>query len=618
MTELLNYVRDRADSEFYPTPSCLVEKMISKVDWKTVETVLEPSAGKGDILKAVARHVNFINRDKVVVSADAIEVDPNLRSILKYNFSEEAKAKLCERRDRIAMSKGRYYEKDWMTNRYRYLNCSDSKYYYFPDDEQEELEDIDREQKGFYYDGINIVHDDFLTYTNYKSYNLIIMNPPFSNGDKHLLKAIEMQKNGGQIVCLLNAETILNPYTQSRSWLKSLLGKYRAEIEFIDNAFSDAERKAGVRVALVYINIPYEVQGDSIYEHMARARDYQEPTADEAMELEVTDFIQIIVNRYKVEIESGIELIRTYQRMQPYLSAHVNPEDNKAYDKPLIMLTDGDNHEMSVNRYVKRVRLKYWQALLTNRKFIGRLTEKLQREYRERINSFAEYDFSEFNIQTLLVEMNAQIKQGIESEIESMYDRLTEEHSYYPECSKNRHLYDGWKTNKAWKLDKKTIIPCYGVFDSWDGKPRTYEALSVLSDIERILNFFDGNMTAEVGLAESLERNFAEGITKNIKCKFFNVTFYKKGTVHITYTCPELIDRYNIYCAKNRRWLPPSYGKKQYKDMTADEQKIVDSFQGEQAYNKVMSRLDYYLAPPVEKNDLCRLVEIDAVERNIA
>ena len=34
------------------------------------------------------------------------------------------------------------------------------------------------------------------------------MNPPFSNGDKHLLKALKMQEKGGAIICLLNAETI--------------------------------------------------------------------------------------------------------------------------------------------------------------------------------------------------------------------------------------------------------------------------------------------------------------------------------------------------------------------------------------------------------------------------
>lgn len=207
----------------------------------------------------------------------------------------------------------------------------------------------------------------------------------------------------------------------------------------------------------------------------------------------------------------------------------------------------------------------------------------------------------------LLTEMNCQIKSGIESEIMTMYDRLTEEHAYYPECKKNRHLYDGWKTNKAWKLDKKSIIPCYGVFDSWGGKPRVYEAYSILADIERILNFFDGNMSADAELHNQLQNCFNRGITKNIQCRFFTVTFYKKGTVHITFNCPELIDRYNIYAAQNKKWLPPSYGKAKYEDMSAEEQAVIDSFQGRQAYDRVMSRSDYYLASPFSKNEMLQL-----------
>ena len=190
-----------------------------------------------------------------------------------------------------------------------------------------------------------------------------------------------------------------------------------------------------------------------------------------------------------------------------------------------------------------------------------------------------------------------------------MFDRLTAEHSYYPEFSKNRHYYDGWKTNSAYKIAKKVIIPCYGIFSQWDGQPRTYDARKALEDIERILNFLDGHMTADVDSWSALESNFNNGITKNIEMKYFKATFYKKGTVHLTFTCPELIDRFNIYAAQNKNWLPPSYGKKSYKDMTADEKKVVDSFQGEKAYNEIMAKSVYYLAPVTSGNQMLMLEE---------
>lgn len=599
------YVEDRQSSEFYPTPAELIQRMLDKVNWDTVETILEPSAGKGDIVRGIAK-ARAGKRKRGELNIDCIEIDTNLRAILKYNFSEEARKAINKKKTAIIHTKTEYEKKDWDTQKYVYFDHEKREYIPFSESEQKQLAELDSELDGFFDDGIHVVHDDFFTYTAYKQYNLIVMNPPFSNGAKHLLRAIEMQQNGGQIVCLLNAETIRNPYTAERRHLTELLKKYDADIEYIEDAFLNAERRADVETALVYLNIPYRNDdAESIFERIAKKKQYAEPDPADQMEIEVTDIIQAIVNRYRIEIESGIELIRTYRRMLPYLNSQLNADDSP-YNSRIIELTDSrsSGREMTVNMYVRAVRLKYWSALLENEKFVGKLTSTLQQKYRERVTSYAEYDFSEFNIYALITEMNAEIKVGIEEEIWKMYDRLTEEHSYYPECKKNRHLYDGWKTNKAWKIDKKVIIPCYGIFGAWDGQPRTYEAYGVLSDIERILNFFDGNMTADCDLSRTIQLYFGNGITKNVRCKFFDVTFYKKGTCHITFTCPELIDRFNIYAAQQRGWLPPSYGKKQYKDMNAEEREVVDSFQGAEAYEKIMKNPGYYLAAPVGKQNM--------------
>ena len=604
MPDVTAYVEDRQTSEFYPTPEKLVQRMLSKVKWDLVQTILEPSAGKGDIVRGIATApMRDYHKDRLDV--DCIELDPNLRAILKYSFSEEAKREIIGKKSELIKTRASYEKKQWDTGKYTYYDEATRTDKLFPEREQIQLEQYDRQLSGFIKNGIHVVHDDFLTYMPYKHYDLIVMNPPFSCGARHLLKAIEMQQSGGQILCLLNAETLRNPYTAERKRLAALLEQYDAEIEYIEDAFTDAERRAVVDTAMINIQIPFSAdEGRSLFDQIARAKQYAEPEPEERMEIEVTDMIQMIVNRYRTETEAGLELLRIYRRMLPHLNRDLN---EKGY--PIIYLTNSDHREITVNEYVKSVRLKYWSALLENKKFVGKLTSKLQTKYRERVQSYSDYDFSEFNIYALLAEMNAEIKVGIEDEIGSMYDRLTAEHTYYPECSKNRHLYDGWKTNLAWKIGKKCILPCYGVYDQWDYKPRKYEAYNVLSDIERILNFFDGNLTADVDPSNTIAQSFSLGITTNVKCKFFDATFYKKGTVHIVFTCPELIDRFNIYAAQQRGWLPPSYGKKQYADMTADEQAVVDSFQGAAAYAKVMQNQSYYLAAPVKAQNLLGMGE---------
>ena len=244
MNDLMQIVENEHTSEFYPTPESLVDKMLNGVDFNYIQTILEPSAGKGDILKVLARR-KYGNRK---FDVDCIEIDPNLRQILKYNFSDERKHKLYSRKR--AIEDKRKWNRE--TNTYTGLSETDKF----------DLLQVEKELSTFYENGIHIVYDDFLTYEPFKTYDLIIMNPPFSNGDKHLLKALTMQAKGGNIICLLNAETLRNPYTETRKELLKKLDEYNAQIEYIDNAFTKAERRTGVEIALIKVAIA-EVQEES-------------------------------------------------------------------------------------------------------------------------------------------------------------------------------------------------------------------------------------------------------------------------------------------------------------------------------------------------------------------
>lgn len=606
MSNLLQIVENEQTSEFYPTPQSLVEKMLEGIDWDYIHTILEPSAGKGDILREITKKEKTRYSSKEF-DVDCIEIDPHLRQVLNYRFGQREADLKKQHRD--IRNKYKYCEHRYGKG-YQYYNDNTCQYESVPSDVAKELDNIDAELKTFFSHGIHIIHDNFLTYNPYKHYDLIIMNPPFSNGDIHLLKALKMQEKGGNIICLLNAETLKNPYTETRRELVNRLTKHNAIIEYIENAFVSAERKTGVEVALIKVAIEQVQEESDIYNRLREAEE-AEDFNPEVTDLEVTDYIKAAVNQFNLEVKAGLELIRQYKALVPYMSTTFDETDSYS-KKPILRLVNSYersyNDCVHINDYLKDVRLKYWKALMSNPKFIGKLTSKLQSEYHKSVDRLADYDFSEFNIYTLSAEMNSKIKQGVEDEIIAMFDRLTEEHSYYPECTKNRHYYDGWKTNKAHKIGKKVIIPCYGIFSSWSGEPRIYEAEKVLSDIERILNFLDGHMTEEVNSYSFLKHNFEQGITKNIRQKFYTVTFYKKGTVHITFTCPELIERFNIYAAQHKAWLPPTYGKKTYKDMTAEEKAVVDSFQGEEAYNEVMAKVNYYLAP-VSNNQVLLISE---------
>jgi len=45
------------NKDFYPTPNKLIRKMLSYIDFKRIRTVLEPSAGKGDLVEGIKNNL---------------------------------------------------------------------------------------------------------------------------------------------------------------------------------------------------------------------------------------------------------------------------------------------------------------------------------------------------------------------------------------------------------------------------------------------------------------------------------------------------------------------------------------------------------------------------------
>lgn len=527
------------DKDFYPTPDNLIGKMLDGVNLSMIHSILEPSAGKGDIVEHLKRKETETNEyyTKYKFDIDCIEKDSSLKCILK--------------------------------------------------------------SKGF-----RVVHDDFLTYSTMKEYDLIIMNPPFSNGCKHLLKALEMQRrNGGAIISLLNAETLRNKCSNERIALSHMLKEYHADIQYVQNAFVDGERKTEVEIALIKVQLPEVKKTSIILENLKKAETVEESDVESNYELADNDLFKVIVAQYQKEVRAGINLIKEFKAVQSLVMKSFTRDEKTGKTK---LESDGilqlkiEDTEASENEYVKRIRGKYWTALFKNPKFMGQLTNNLLRDYHNQIDELKNYEFSLYNIYELKLDMNKKIFQGIEDTIVELFDELSSKYAYYDECKNNIHYYNGWRTNKAWIINKKVIIVLNGWYNlgySFGGfKPTRYDVINKLRDIEKCLNYLDGGLTESVDLEKILADAEKSEKTKNISLKYFNVTFYKKGTCHITFTNEELLKKFNIFGSQHKGWLPPSYGKKMYHDMQKEEQQIVDAFEGEKAYETVVKNREYYFS----------------------
>lgn len=515
--------------DFYPTPDKLQRKMFSKIDWKYVQTCLEPSAGRGDLVEGIYKQFDYTKRYRNTkkYDIDTIELDESLRYILQGK-------------------------------------------------------------------GYRVIGDDFLKFDTYKRYDVIVANFPFSEGDKHLLKAIRLQERGGQIVALINAESLKNPYTNTRKELIRKLDEYNAEVEFIENAFTDAERKTNVETALIYINIPKIQYNSVIIGELQQEETHNNTNNYENNYLIDSDFIKGIVQQYNYEVKAGLKLIEEYNSLKPLMLGSFKDNSNPVL-KLGLEYEDKEGSSLE-NAYIKQIRSKYWKALFDNDQFMGLFTSNLKRKYMEQVEELKDYDFSFYNIYTLRIQISKEMVQGVEDTILELFEEFSYKH-YYDEQSKNVHLYNGWKTNKAYKINKKVIIPLNG-FNGWferNYRPTDYTVLDKLKDIEKVFNYLDSGETEEIDLTQTLKMAEHYQETKKIDLKYFYITFYKKGTCHIEFKNMELLHKFNLFGSQRKGWLPPSYGNVKYSDMTAEEKEVINEFEGETSYNNVMKNKSYYI-----------------------
>lgn len=522
--------------DYFPTPEYLIRKMLDKVKLTNVSTILEPSAGKGDIIEKIKSRES--SWDGYKYDIDCIEINKELQHILTG--------------------------------------------------------------KEF-----NLIHDDFLTFESRKIYDLIIANFPFSEGDKHLLHAIRyLSVNGGQLVCLVNAETIKNPYTQIRQEILDELETFEAEIEFIQNAFISAERKTGVEVALINLSIS-RGEGISLIFDALKQAEQRKSVQQKVENIVSTDFWQAIVSRFNLEVETGVKIIEEFFNAQKVLNSALEKESYP--DRILSINIKGKEvtgFERAINKFLRAVRFKYWKVLIRDKRFNGKYTQNVLDTLESQLQSFQDKDFTIFNIEQLAVILDAKISEGIQDAIMKLFEEMSIKFAFDESIHNNNvHYYNGWKTNTSWKINEKVILPING-FSSWqyDNKNelRSGHIEGTLRNLVKVFNYFTPSKNNPQLIGQqirSLNEQIAQKLTSqyDLDYRYFKVRFYKKGTCHITFLDKDLLDKFNIYASQKRGWLPSGYGKKSYSDMTQEEKSVINEFQGKDSYAKVCANPEKWI-----------------------
>ncbi len=508
------------DPEFYITPPEVIEKMVRPYgDRIGKTTILEPSAGSGAIL-------DFLCKKGV-----NIEVTTSRGNT--YTSEEKAKPE-------------RVY-------------CLEKN---------PELQLI-LQQKGY-----RVLGNDFLVFQPEHRFNLIVMNPPFSDGDRHLLHAWDILQ-GGEIVCLLNAETVRNPFSASRKRLVAII-KEHGSVEYIGQAFLHADNPTDVEVAIVRLHKdpkedPFQIDTDGFAAE--KTPDFAEMAVSGDLPAQ-SSRLDAYIRCWDLTKSSAAELLKAYGRFMFFAKTFIGSNGTGSFDraqnisetllKDLQELRYGDSRMTDVyNRFIDRAKANAWNVIFEEIGLGKYMTTGLQQKLNEFRTAQGAVSITKENIFALFRFIMANISTIMDQSIVEVYDMFTK---YF----KGNTSYDeGWKTNKRFKCNRKVILP--DVADA-GFKPQLYGYRQYfgtnyrhrLSDIDKAMCWLTGrdydamdnhsyditsryrSYDPDKATIETVIQCIPVGDQGWHESAFFRIKAFKKGTIHLEFKDEALWTKFNL------------------------------------------------------------------------
>lgn len=413
--------------------------------------------------------------------------------------------------------------------------------------------------------GFSIVGLDFDAFETGSIYSHIIMNPPFAKGCDHVLRAWNILYQG-EIVAIINAETLRNPFSRERQLLAKLVAEH-GSVEFISGAFKghEVERETDVDVALIHLR--KDAEPSEFVEDLVSALRTDEVAhgigADFKEEQQLalpSSFVENVVIAFKAAVEAMKRSVRAEAQASYYTGllgatlAERSLTDLRTNPKGA-HLTTWVRATMA-ERY-DELKDRAWAHVLRSTEVTAKLSTKAQQRLESEFQSIKQLEFTASNIYGFLQGLSQsgwEITIGMACDV---FDHITRYHS------DNAAFYMGWKSNDRHRTCgmrikmTRFIIPGHPC-ESYQSQLR-WESERMLSDFDKVFAMLDGKQQPEVSLVHIFKAHFNDLRTGDrISSSYFDVRYYPGiGTIHFFPRNKELVDRLNRMVGKHRQWLPP-------------------------------------------------------------
>lgn len=410
--------------------------------------------------------------------------------------------------------------------------------------------------------GHRVVGLDFLEFEGGTVYDCVVLNPPFANGAKHVLKAWDMLFTG-EIGAIINAETLRNPFSAERKRLAELVAQH-GKVEFIVDAFRghDVPREADVEIAVVHLFKPPECSDDWIGPVIASMATDRNPESDIELPQELAlpaSFVSNQVNAFRAAVKAMREAVKMRSVAEVYAARIGETMLDLANGKQ----SDAETGDIMRKRFAKgygELKDRAWASVLRSTEALNKLSAKVQRQAESQFEAIKCLEFTESNVYAFLLGL---VQSAPEMQVDMACDVFDQVMAYH---SDNAVFYRGWKSNDRHRTCGMRIKTTRFVLPR---NPRTYggglewDAVRRLTDFDKVFAMLDGKAEPEVSLYSLFEGKGSKTSElqsgERVSSSYFDIRWYPgAGTIHFFPRSKELVDRLNRLVGQRRGWLPPA------------------------------------------------------------
>lgn len=385
----------------------------------------------------------------------------------------------------------------------------------------------------------------------------IIMNPPFSADEKHILHAWNIAPSGCVIVALCNTNTLeVETRWGTRKELCETINSFGTRID-LGSCFQDAERKTNVEVSMVHLYKPAqagEYEFDGYFDMFEEAEQQQENGIMKHNE------IRAIVNSYV----GAVKMFDYVFELESRINEMIEPLNGRhsLIKFGAFQSTGRDITQLSRGAFKKELQKKAWLSIFGKMDMERYVTRKLQGDINKFVEMQVNVPFTMTNIYRMFELIAGTNSQRMKAVLLEVFERIC---SYSAE---NSTAGQSWKTNSNYMINKRFIIP-YAAEMNYSGKMSIdYRNRDEIDDIVKAIYYLKGLRWSGTDSISNWLQYWRNGLEFGQWYEFgvFRLKGFKKRTLHFEFVNQDDWTIFNIEVAKIKGWKLPATTKTHVKN----------------------------------------------------